>query len=237
MEARAYIDEIKLKLTGGVVHLELDDATLQRVLDSTMREVQRYIDTTKLITIPYKQCIDMTQYKPNSVSRVYRSTGFVDTSSAGGVSTADPMQISYWQIVSGGGNLYNFQNYAYDYASWNTLLQIRNTTSTDMAFQFDKSTNYLYINVASNFPTSVTIEYVPQYVSVEEITSDFWTDIIMRMSLATSKILLGRIRSKYKQSNALWSMDGDQLLQEGTEELKELRTTLQKYSQLTYPMD
>ena len=60
MEARAYIDEIKLKLTGGVVHLELDDATLQRVLDSTMREVQRYIDTTKLITIPYKQCIDMT---------------------------------------------------------------------------------------------------------------------------------------------------------------------------------
>jgi len=81
-----------------------------------------------------------------------------------------------------------------------------------MAFQFDKSTNNLYINVASNFPSSVTIEYVPQYTSVEDITSDFWTDVIMRMSLATCKILLGRIRSKYKQSNALWSMDGDQLL-------------------------
>lgn len=109
MEARAYIDEIKLKLTGGVVHLELDDATLQRVLDSTMREVQRYIDTTKLITIPYKKCIDLTEYKPNSVSRVYRNTGFVDTSgSENGVSTADPMQVSFWQIVSGGGNLYNF---------------------------------------------------------------------------------------------------------------------------------
>ena len=238
MEARAYIDEIKLKLTGGVVHLELSDATLQSVLDSTMREVQRYIDTTKLITIPYKQCIDMTEYKPNSVSRVYRSTGFVDTSaSQNGVSTADPMQVSFWQIVSGGGNLYNFQNYAYDYAAWNTLLQIRNTTSTDMAFQFDKSTNYLYINVASNFPTSVTIEYVPKYVSVDEITSDYWIDVIMRMALATSKILLGRIRSKYKQSNSLWSMDGDQLLQEGTEELKSIRETLAKYTQLTYPID
>lgn len=238
MKARAYIDEIKLKLTGGVVHLELDDATLQRVLDSTMREIQRYIDTTKLITIPYKKCIDLTEYKPNSVSRVYRSTGFVDTSgSENGVSTADPMQVSFWQIVSGGGNLYNFQNYAYDYASWNTLLQIRNTTSTDMSFHFDKSTNYLYINVASNFPNSVTIEYVPQYVSVDKITSDFWTDTILRMSLATCKILLGRIRSKYKQSNALWSMDGDQLLQEGTQELQSLRESLQKYSQLTYPMD
>ena len=79
----------------------------------------------------------------------------------------DPMLASQWQLMSGTGNLYNFQDYALDYASWNTLLQIRNTTSTDLAFLYDKHTNQLYINISTSIPQKITIEYVPRFDNVE----------------------------------------------------------------------
>jgi len=33
MQMQAYIDAIKLQLTGGVLELELDDATLMKIVD------------------------------------------------------------------------------------------------------------------------------------------------------------------------------------------------------------
>ena len=57
------------------------------------------------------------------------------------------------------------------------------------------------------------------------------------MSVALTKVALGRIRSRYKQSNALWEQDGETLLNEGNEELKELRETLRVNAQLCYPLD
>ena len=48
MDKQAYINEVKLKLTGGVLDIEIDDATIGTLIDSAFREVQRYIDTTKI---------------------------------------------------------------------------------------------------------------------------------------------------------------------------------------------
>ena len=122
-------------------------------------------------------------------------------------------------------------------STWNTLLQIRNTISTDLAFIYDKDKEKLYINMSQNFPTKITIEFVPRYDDVSEIKSDFWIDILMRLALAITKQTLGRIRSKFTQSNALWGLDGEKLLEEGTNELNELRDYLLTNSQLIYPID
>ena len=65
------------------------------------------------------------------------------------------------------------QDYVLDYAAWTTLLQMRNTTSTDMSFKYDKASNKLYINIASNTPNKVTIEYIPRFDSPEELVSDY----------------------------------------------------------------
>ena len=51
-------DEIKLKLTGDLLEFELEDSTLDKVIQSAIRELQRYITTTRLLTIPFKNCID-----------------------------------------------------------------------------------------------------------------------------------------------------------------------------------
>ena len=181
----------------------------------------------------------MKPYKVNSVSRIYRAQGYIDTevSTNHTSATIDPMQASQWQMLYGMGNVNKMQDYAYNYASWNTLLQIRNTTSTDLAFRYDKHSDKLYINIATNTPSNITIEYVPQLQDVSEIVSDFWNDMLVRLTVALTKVTVGRVRSKFKQSNALWVLDGEELLNEGNTELTALREELKASTQLCYPID
>lgn len=200
MDMAGYIDNIKIQLTGGVLDCELNDEAIQNIVMVSLREIQRYINTTKIITIPYKECLDLTDFKISSVYRVYRAQGYLSSNSK---NSMDPMYMAQWQLMSGLGSGLNTSNYVYNYGAWNTMLQIRNTTSTDLIYIYDKTKNYLYINCAYDKPELITIEYVPQYGDVAEITSDYWIDKLCRLSLAFSKIALGRIRSKYTQTNAL----------------------------------
>lgn len=238
MTMQAYLDEIKMSLTGGVLDLEIDDATLQKVVNSALREMQRYICSTKIVTLPYQRCINMTPYKPNAVVRVYRARAdSINASDNSYYETTDPVQVGLWQLTSNTGNIYNFTDYVSRYASWSTMQQIGNTLSTDLIFYYEDFTKNLYINTSLDIGSAVTVEYVPRLDSVEEVVSDYWIDILMRLSKAIAKITLGRVRSKYTQSNALWTLDGEQLLNEGTAELEELRTQLKHDTQLFYPVD
>ena len=238
MDLQAYRDEVVMQLTGGVLELEIDDATLDKIINSAFREVQRYIATTRLKTIPFSRCIDLNQYDDiSSVSRIYRTESFTSESNSNGISSIDPMQATQWQLLSGVGNIKNFQDFAYNYASWNTLMQIRNTTSTDLTFLFDRDENKIYINTSTNTPSEITLEYVPRYNDISEIKSDYWIDILVRMSVALAKTVLGRIRSRYTQTNALWTQDGPTILEEGKSELAQLREHLTNNSQIVYPID
>ncbi len=239
-------DEIKLKLTGDILESELDDDTLNKIIKSALRELQRYINHTKLITIPYKPCIDLSNEEDtnnvkidvNSVVMVYRTEDLAGTTSGeGDGGTSDPMQVAQWQLLSGMGNIMYFQDAVYNYGAWTTLQQIRNTSSTDLAFRFDKDSSKLYINVPNGTPSNITLEYVPIIHNVDEIKSPYWIDMLVRLSVALTKVTVGRIRTRYTQSNALWQSDGDTILSEGKEELNSLREMLLQNSELTYPID
>ncbi len=237
MDMQAIKDEIRLNLTGDILEMELSDTSLTKIVNSCLREVQRYIDTIAAITVPFKKCIDMTEYKVSSVIGVRRAEGYIADDENSTVGMSDPLYASQWQILSGFGNIGMMTNYAYNYSSWNTMLQIKNTTSTDLAFHFDKLRNEVYINISTNIPEKITILYIPRFDDVSQITSDFWIDILIRMCVAQTKIIVGRVRSKFKQSNALWVMDGDALLTEGTTELTTLRQELKDSTQLVYGID
>ena len=53
MTINDYVAYIKLMLTGSVLTLEVTDDTLKEVVKAALREVNRYIDQTKFMTIPY----------------------------------------------------------------------------------------------------------------------------------------------------------------------------------------
>ena len=54
MKMKKYIDEILLKLGGGVVKIELEDNKIvKKIVQAAFRELQRYIDVIKYETVPY----------------------------------------------------------------------------------------------------------------------------------------------------------------------------------------
>lgn len=236
MNLAAIVEEIKFKLTGGIMDLELDDAALEKTVQAAFRELQRYISTHIFKTLPFSRCIDMSEYKVNNVISVMR-TSELDSSSNPTASNVDPMLASIWQFFAGGGNMYNFNNYALNYASYSTISQIRNTSSTDLNFIFDVNTQKLYINTSTGTPSDITVVYIPIYEDVDDIKSNYWIDILIKLSCALAKVTLGRIRSKYTQSNALWTLDGETMLAEGNAELTEIREHLKTNSHKIYPID
>ena len=236
MELQEYIDDIKLELTGGILELEIDDTIIGKIVNKALKELQRYIDTTKIITVPFATCIDMKGFECSAITNIYRTSSVGSDSSK--EAFADPMYLQSWLISSGtSGSMYNLNKYLMNYMSYNTLLQIRNTTSTDLNFKYDKSADKLYINVAYGQPEMITIEYIPIYKDVSEVTSDYWIDILKRLSLAMTKVTLGRARTRFTQSGSLWSQDGDTILSEGNSELNALREILRNNSAMFYPVD
>lgn len=237
MERQAFKDEIKFRLTGGVLQLELDEAALDQVLNAAFREIQRYIDTTKIVTLPFQRCIDLSGAKVSAVTHVMRAS---PRGTAGGAYTSlttDPMIASMWQIMSNNNNMYNFSDYVLNYASYSTLQQIGNTASTDMAYYYDKTGEKLYINILDSVPTQVTLEFIPRLDDVSEIVSDYWIDMTIRLAVALAKVTIGRIRSRYTQTNAIWGNDGERMLDEGNTELTALRDLLASNDNLTQPID
>ena len=236
MDMQAIKDEVLLKLTGDVLSTELSDVALTKIINSSLREVQRYIDTFAMITVPYKSCIDLSEYKISSVIGVRRSEGYM-SASENGQAAMDPLYASQWMLLSGIGNIGHISDYASNLAAWNQMLQMRNTISTDLAFYYNKSEKKVYINISEGLPDKVTIIYIPRFDDVSEIESDYWNDILIRLSVATAKVTVGRVRTKFKQSNALWTLDGDQILEEGNTELTALRQELKDSTQLVYGVD
>jgi hypothetical protein len=231
------IEEIKLELTGGLLELEIEDAQLELVIKKALRELQRYWDESSFVTIPYESCIDLAKYQLDScaIVKVYRMTGMGE--GANNLTAAsDPLYAQQFMIFSNAGTMFNLQDYVMNYAAWTTMSQIRNTISTDMAFREDKHNHKLYLNAGSQ-PSHVTIEFIPKLNSVEDIQSDFWQDILVRLSTDLAKIALGRIRTRFTQTNALWAQDGEKLLEEGNTDLKELRELLRANSNLIFVTD
>lgn len=237
MTRQEYIDYIMLQLSGGLLELEIDETVIGKFVDAALVELRRYIDETKMITVPFARCIDLKDFDSSAIINVYRTEGFTgDTMVGQSGSDIDPMYAQQWAAFSSNGLIYSLKNYVMNYLAYNTLLQMRNTMSTDLNFKEDKNAKKLYINCTS-IPEFITIEYIPIYKDPEEITSDYWVDILKRLSLAMTKVALGRIRTRFTQSNALWTQDGETMLQEGNEELKELREILRVNSTYFFPKD
>ncbi len=234
------LSEIKIELTGYILDMEITDETLVQIVNKALRELERFWDETTMITIPFASCIDLDgeffREKVSSIVKVYRTEGLGD--SDGGVSVMnDPVQLAQFAIFSNGGTMYSLQDYVMNYASWMSMHQIKNTMSTDMAFKEDRHNKKLYINRANGAPSMITIEYIPKLTSVEDIRSDYWIDILVKYCVALTKVVLGRIRTRFNQSNALWTQDGDKILEEGNAELKELREVLRLNSNMIYLID
>ena len=134
MTKQEYIDYIKMELTGGVLELEISDEIIGKYLDATLQELLRYLDSVSYITVPFASCIDLSDFPCSSVTNVYRTEGYTGDGGSNfqDGSEIDPMYAQSWMLFSNGGSYYSLSNYIYNYLAYNTLIQIRNTMSTEL---------------------------------------------------------------------------------------------------------
>ena len=236
MEVKDYIDKIKFQLTGGIIDCELDDKGIEKVINMSLEEMNRYYNVTNFIQVPASSCIDVVEYPQiESIVGVHRISGTSSSSTDSSTST-DPAYISQLQMYNISSNYYT-NDWVYRMLNWSTAQQIANTTSTDLDFRYDEINKKLYVNYSQGKPAEVVIEFVPKLHDASEVVTNFWQDILLKLSLAHAKIILGRIRTRYTQSNALWEEDGATLLEEGNSELTTLREQLRVATDLVLPLD
>lgn len=237
------IDKIKLILTGGVIDLEISDNNIAKFISIALNEIQPYIDIPTFKTVNYERCINYADFKPrvSAITNVYRTSAFMDAVDprANGTLAADPMYMQMWAINGGMGGMYNFQGYALNLMTWSTILQIKNTLSTDMQYTVDQYNHNLMINCGYDFPPTVTIEYIPIYDDVEQINSDYWLRLIEHYALALVKQSIGYLRTYAVHTNAEVSVNqgGATLLQQGQDEIKDITDHLKNNLLLLYPKD
>ena len=163
-----YIEYIKLQLTGGVLDLEISDENIGKQVDAALQELQRFIDQPAYVTIPFASCISLEGFDCKAITGVYRTEGYTGDggSEIGDGSFVDPMYAQTWMVFSSGGSYFNLKNYVYNYLAYNTLIQMRNTTSTELDWYQDKTGDKIYINKAYDTPRYITLQYIPIYKNV-----------------------------------------------------------------------
>jgi hypothetical protein len=229
MKREQYIQDIILQLGGQGVKIELmENDQISKLLDLSLSELQAYINITKLATLQYAPCIDLSECAVQTVQQVFRTDSYNDT---GSNELLDAIYLSFSALKGWSTDSMS------QYRSYLRTQQIKNTLKTDLSFRWDEMEKKLYVSANYPMPNRITIQYIPLFKDVEEINSTYWEDKLRRLALAHCKIVLGRIRGKYTLSNAPYTLDADTLLEEGNNELKDIRDQLQNNNDLVLPID
>lgn len=228
MTLAEYTEEIAFQLGGTVLDLEIAN-DLPRCVQRAFREVKRYVTTPAYITIPWNSnnggnTVNLKDKNIYSVINVMRPDSYNSLS----VNSLDVFGLA--QSYSAVTNLDAYMNRM-------LRLQQMNTISTDLDFVWDAHRKELSIMMNPPYTNQVTIVYIPDYQSVEEITEVYWVDIILKLATAYAKQVLGRIRSKYTLNSSQYSLDGETLLAEAKEEITEITTFLRTNVDLAFPID
>lgn len=234
MELKDYVERIKLQLTGGVIELEINDKTIERMINATIRELNNYYNVSELIEVPGSRCIDLTNYPQiNNVVAVHRPAAISNPQE--GIN--DPSYVSYLQTYNFGANYFNPSNMVYNITNYTLAQQISNTLSTDLDFRYDEKNKKLYINYSQGIPSTVVLEVIPRILDASDVLTQHWQDILYRLSLAEVKIALGRVRTRYRPTETLYEDDGETILAEGVAEAADIRAALKSQADLVLPLD
>lgn len=220
-----YVDDIAFQLGGGVLELEIADQ-LPKCVDKALKEVNRYMTVPLLKTVPFGSTIDCRELgvynvisvrRPNPIYGATYGVGDLDVFSlaSGVLSSVDPTY----------------------YENRMMLIQQRNSISTDLDFIWEPSSKLLRLSVNPPFPQVVTLEYVPEYKNVEEVTEQYWQDFILQLATAYAKVITGRIRSKFFLKSSQFELDGKDLVAEGNAEIEKIRDYLRANADLAFPLD
>ena len=230
MTMAEYVDDIMLMLGGDIVDVEIEKS-IPKCVNKAFREIKQYVTTPAYMTLPFGArangvgcTIDLSDKNVYSVVNVMRPDSYNSLS----MNTLDVfgLNLTYSAVT-------NLNAYA------NRMMQLQeiNTISTDLDFIWDAHNKQLSVTMNPPFTSMVTIQYIPDYKDVEEITEMFWVDLILKLATAYAKQVTGRVRSKYTLNSAQYNLDGETLIAEAQTEIQEIHNFLRTNVDLAFPID
>lgn len=236
-----YIHYIKFMLgavPGNEDSLEYLNDTLTEFVKIAFSEIEPYINVRKRMTIVWNNdangAIDLSKLniKAKSVTAVRRGTdqGYLNNSYTNATGT----WYYGWYLPVGGRFSANFDPWAMQAL----MLKGVNEISGDKHFLFDYDKQLLFINFNQQYPNSVTIDYIPEYQTAEQIDDTYWQNILQQYSLALVKISLSYYRGKFSQlDGSPFTLNYQKLEQEGKEEREKIWNDLVESNLLNYRFD
>lgn len=210
------LDMIEDDLSAGIVNLELPREVIKRNLDRALMLSSDYFN--------------YTVYKTVSLTRIDASSGYVDLTELDG-SGKIPTIINVYpitQIANTGANLLglgstfimqqsdynssNLKNYA---LLMNKLSAIEGILGRGAKVVGDRL-------LVSNYLGDVTVEYIPNVITVESINEGTWVSWLIEYTVALGKRQLAMSRGKYKVNSNQFSTNADELLRDANEAIARL---------------
>lgn len=236
-----YVQYIKLMLgaiPGNEESLEYMNSVLTDFVKTAFSEIEPYINVRKRLTIPWNQddngAIDLREFKirAKSVTAVRRGTdqGYLNNTY---VSTNGSWYYGWYMPVGG--------RFSADYDPWSMqalMLKGANEISGDKHFLFDYDRQLLFMNFNQQYPQSVTIDYIPEYQSAEQVDDSYWTNILQQYSLALVKISLSYYRGKFIEvDGSPYKLNYEMLAADGKAEREQIWSELVDSNLLNYRFD
>ena len=241
-----YINYIKLMLgavSDNLKSIEFSDNDLTNYVKIAFNEILPYISVRDRVTLPWNGkangAVDLSEFniRAKSVTAVRRGTmqGYLNTNGLYGIwsSYSVTPDGTYPEIplFTLGGSAYCYSG-SLNNDPWVTeklILKLLNTASGDGHFLFDYGKQLLFMNFNSQTPLSVTIDFIPEYRTAEDISNDYWTMILQKKSLALVKLALSQYRGKYSNvEGAPFTLDYQRLQNEGNELNQQIQEILEE---------
>lgn len=199
------ISRVELVLGGQVLKLEVTKEDIAGLMELAYSKIRPFITDTKLITVPFAQVVDVKDKGIEDVVRAYTSDVTLTTSQT---------KMFDFEAVKLGDRR----------SIRRSIIGSYPVVENDIGFKFYDGRVYLDVDDVGG--SSVTLEclYTPPIEELKDERASTW---IEAYTLALSKEVCGRIRSKFKSSNVPVELDGETLLSEAQTEKQTLEAELQ----------
>ena len=241
------IEYIKRSLGYPVVQVELTDDQIQMAIDDAIQEIQPWYTSYRYVTVNVSRAIDLSEYGVLEVTDIFKvhSGDSADADS-------DPFYLQT-QLNQGTMSIQNSQGFGRGHRFASDAIKVdrdmfymslsnvvRQRTAKDfkdnISYRFIDDT--LYIDVGVPRSSTITIEYIPKVLEVEDfVDDDRYVRYLKDLSVAFSNILLSRIAGKYEVSTSPSTVNHDRMYQDGRDEVERIRLDLRETAMSHYITD
>ena len=228
MTKQQVIDTVKVELTASVVNLELSDAIITNNIDRALMLSTDYWSYTDFKTLDITTTDGGSGYiELKDIDEDNKTPAIINVYPTNTVMRTQGNLLGLGTFIMKGSNSQHWRNQMLAYGNMvNQMSQLESILNRGAKVVGDKL-------MVDNFYTSVTIEYIPNVVKVDNINEGSWLEWIIDYATALSKRQIAQSRGKYSVSSNPFETNAVDLLENSNAMIEDLKARLENKGILT----